>query len=76
MDPTKQALFTLGDKPELAYSEAAAELAGMGYASTLDYVAAAAEAVVKETGLLPHINAGGRGRAQEGWGAKRLSVRG
>lgn len=47
-----------GDKPELLYPEAAAELAGMGHASTLDYVAAAAAAVMRETGLLPHINAG------------------
>ena len=34
----------------------------MGYASTLDYVAAAAAAVLRETGLLPHINAGGVGQ--------------
>ena len=53
-----EALFTLGDKPELAYTEAAAELAAMGYASTLEYVAAAAAAVLAETGLLPHVNAG------------------
>ena len=48
-----------GDKPELLYPEAAAELAAMGYGSTLEYVAAAAAAVMRETGLLPHINAGG-----------------
>ncbi|KAF8062640.1 fbiC [Scenedesmus sp. PABB004] len=53
-----EALFTLGDKPELAYPEAAAELAAIGHASTLDYVASAAAAVLAETGLLPHINAG------------------
>ena len=47
-----------GDKPELLYPEAAAELSAMGYSSTLDYVAAAAEAVLQQTGLIPHINAG------------------
>lgn len=47
-----------GDKPELMYPEAAAELSAMGYSSTLDYVAAAAAAVLQETGLIPHINAG------------------
>uniref|UniRef100_A0A383WB30 Radical SAM core domain-containing protein n=1 Tax=Tetradesmus obliquus TaxID=3088 RepID=A0A383WB30_TETOB len=57
-----EALFTLGDKPELLYPEAAAELAAMGYSSTLDYVAAAAAAVLAETGLMPHINAGVMGQ--------------
>lgn len=47
-----------GDKPELLYPEAAAELSAMGYGSTLEYVAAAAEAVLQQTGLIPHINAG------------------
>lgn len=47
-----------GDKPELLYPEAAAELSAMGYSSTLEYVAAAAEAVLQQTGLIPHINAG------------------
>lgn len=47
-----------GDKPELLYPEAAAELAGMGFSSTLDYVAAAAAAVLQQTGLIPHLNAG------------------
>ena len=56
-----EALFTLGDKPELLYPEAAAELASMGHASTLEYVAAAAATVMRETGLLPHINAGESG---------------
>lgn len=55
-----EALFTLGDKPEALYPEAAAELAAMGYRSTLEYVAAAAGAVLRDTGLLPHVNAGGR----------------
>jgi hypothetical protein len=47
-----------GDKPELLYPEAAAELSALGYSSTLDYVAAAAAAVLQQTGLIPHINAG------------------
>eukprot|EP00775_Hariotina_reticulata_P006596 gene6596-6824_t len=53
-----EALFTLGDKPELLYPEAAAELAAMGFCTTLEYVEAAAAAVLQETGLIPHINAG------------------
>jgi FO synthase len=53
-----EALFTLGDKPEARFPVAAEWLAHHGYASTLDYVAAAAGAVFRETGLLPHINAG------------------
>ena len=47
-----------GDKPELLYPEAAAELRALGHGSTLEYVAAAAAAVLRDTGLLPHINAG------------------
>lgn len=54
----QEALFTLGEKPELRYRAAREALAAMGYASTLDYVRAAAAAVLEETGLLPHINAG------------------
>ncbi len=54
----QEALFTLGEKPELRYRAAREALAEMGYESTLDYVVAAAEAVLTETGLLPHINAG------------------
>ena len=54
----REALFTLGDKPELRYRTARAALDKLGYATTLDYLAAMAELVLKETGLLPHINAG------------------
>ncbi len=54
----KEALFTLGEKPELRYRAAREALAAMGYTSTLDYLHAAAEAVVNETGLLPHANPG------------------
>ncbi len=53
-----EALFTLGDKPELRYKVARQELAEMGYASTIAYLAAMAELVFKETGLLPHANPG------------------
>ncbi|HEX2178022.1 MAG TPA: 5-amino-6-(D-ribitylamino)uracil--L-tyrosine 4-hydroxyphenyl transferase CofH [Actinomycetota bacterium] len=54
----KEALFTLGDKPELRYKVARDELAAMGYSTTLEYLAAAAAAVLEETGLLPHLNPG------------------
>ncbi|MFT7654206.1 MAG: FO synthase [Limisphaerales bacterium] len=54
----KEALFTLGEKPELRYKAAREALAEMGYESTTDYLFAAAEAVFKETGLLPHLNPG------------------
>jgi FO synthase len=53
-----EALFTLGDKPELRYGAARAALEQLGYATTLDYLAAMAELVAKETGLLPHLNPG------------------
>jgi len=54
----KEVLFTLGDKPELRYRAAREALAELGYATTIDYVAALAARVVKETGLLPHLNPG------------------
>ena len=54
----KEALFTLGDKPELRYRVARDELAAMGFNSTLAYLAAAAKRVFQETGLLPHVNPG------------------
>ena len=53
-----EALFTLGDKPELKWKPAAEALAAMGYATTLDYLAAMGALVFKETGLLPHFNPG------------------
>lgn len=53
-----EALFTLGDKPELRYRAAREALDALGYATTLDYLAAMAELVLKETGLLPHLNPG------------------
>ncbi|HEY7477911.1 MAG TPA: bifunctional FO biosynthesis protein CofGH [Actinomycetota bacterium] len=54
----KEALFTLGDRPEDRYPEARRWLAERGYTSTLDYVRAAAIRVIGATGLLPHLNPG------------------
>lgn len=54
----KEALFTLGDKPEQRYRQAREELESLGYATTLDYLAAMAELVFTKTGLLPHLNPG------------------
>jgi len=53
-----EALFTLGDKPELRYRAAREELAELGCETTLEYLARAAFAVLDETGLLPHVNPG------------------
>jgi FO synthase len=53
-----EALFTLGERPELRYPAAAEWLAANGYASTVDYLVAMCAAVLEETGLLPHANAG------------------
>lgn len=54
----KEALFTLGEKPELRYRVAREALAEMGFSTTLEYVAHVAQRVAQETNLLPHINAG------------------
>src|SRR5919201_4533612 len=54
----REALFTLGDKPELRYRGAREELAALGCGTTLEYLAHAADAVLRETGLLPHLNPG------------------
>ncbi len=53
-----EALFTLGDKPEARYSAAREALAALGYGSTIEYLTAMAALVLKETGLLPHVNPG------------------
>lgn len=53
-----EALFTLGEAPELRYPEAAAWLAAHGHDSTVSYLAEASRLVLAETGLLPHANAG------------------
>lgn len=54
----KEALFTLGDRPEERWPEAAQWLEERGYDSTLDYVRAMSIRVLEETGLLPHLNPG------------------
>ena len=54
----KEALFTLGDRPEERWPQARAWLDEAGYDSTLAYVRACAVAVLEETGLLPHLNPG------------------
>ncbi len=53
-----EALFTLGERPELRYPVARDWLAARGYASTVAYLAAMCRLVLEETGLLPHANAG------------------
>ncbi|GLZ50667.1 7,8-didemethyl-8-hydroxy-5-deazariboflavin synthase CofG [Actinomycetospora sp. NBRC 106378] len=53
-----EVLFTLGDRPEARWRAAGDWLAARGYTSTIDYVRAAAQAVLDETGLLPHLNPG------------------
>lgn len=54
----KEALFTLGDRPEERWPAARQWLDEGGYDSTLDYLRACAVAVLEETGLLPHLNPG------------------
>jgi FO synthase len=53
-----EALFTLGDKPELRYQAARDALAALGYATTIEYLTAMCGLVLRETGLLPHANPG------------------
>ena len=60
----QEALFTLGEKPELRYKAAREALAELGFESTIDYVIEIADAVLKETGLIPHINAGNMTRVE------------
>ena len=54
----REALFSLGDKPELAFPEMRATLRKLGYKSTLHYLEAMCELVLRETSLLPHANPG------------------
>ena len=54
----KEALFTLGDRPEDRWPQARAWLDAHGYDSTLGYLRAMAVRVLEETGLLPHLNPG------------------
>ncbi len=60
----REALFTLGDKPELRYEVARRELRALGCATTLEYLARCAQLVLEETGLLPHLNPGVMTRAE------------
>ncbi len=53
-----EALFTLGDKPELRYRAARGALNALGFETTIDYLIAMARLVYEETGLLPHANPG------------------
>lgn len=53
-----EALFTLGDRPEDRYAAAREALANLGHADTLSYLRQAAQVVLDETGLLPHLNPG------------------
>ena len=57
-----EALFTLGEAPELRYPEAAAWLGARGHATTVGYLAEVTALVLGETGLLPHSNAGALSR--------------
>ena len=54
----KEALFTLGDKPELRYKAARGGLQELGHETTLSYLREAAQLVFEESGLLPHLNPG------------------
>ena len=54
----REALFTLGDRPEDRYVAARAALDQLGHATTLSYLGEMAEAVLAETSLLPHLNPG------------------
>ena len=54
----KEALFSLGDKPEAAFPEHRETLRRLGHRTTLGYLRAVCEMVVKESGLLPHANPG------------------
>ncbi len=54
----KELLFSLGERPELRYPEAASALEKLGYATTNEYLRAMCALVLRETTLLPHVNAG------------------
>ncbi len=54
----REALFTLGDRPEAVHESARSALRSLGYGSTLEYLAAMCKLVREETGLLPHTNPG------------------
>ncbi|HSB11913.1 MAG TPA: 7,8-didemethyl-8-hydroxy-5-deazariboflavin synthase CofG [Blastocatellia bacterium] len=58
----KEALFSLGDRPEAVFPEMRETLARLGHRTTLSYLAEMCERVLNETGLLPHANPGLMGR--------------
>ncbi len=60
----KEALFSLGDKPELRYPEYREQLRRLGFASTIEYLRAMCQLVFEETGLLPHANPGALSREE------------
>jgi len=60
----KEALFSLGERPEIRYPAYREWLAANGYASTIDYLAAMCRLVLEQTGLLPHANPGTMNRAE------------
>jgi FO synthase len=57
-----EALFTMGEYPESRYPQAREWLDEHGYSDTIDYLVHAAQAVIEDTGLLPHANAGALNR--------------
>ena len=69
----KEALFTLGDKPELRYRAAREGLAALGFETTIDYLVHACRLVFEETGLLAHANPGALA-AEEVAALRRVSV--
>jgi 7,8-didemethyl-8-hydroxy-5-deazariboflavin synthase CofG subunit len=60
----KEALFSLGERPELRYPAYRRWLAENGYGSTIDYLAAMCRLVLERTGLLPHANPGTMSREE------------
>jgi len=54
----KEALFSLGERPELVHAAAREQLARLGYETTVDYLAAMMRLVFEETTLIPHPNPG------------------
>jgi FO synthase len=62
----REALFTLGEKPELRYPAARRALDELGHATTIDYLASVAREVHAQTGLMVHINAGNLDAAEIG----------
>ncbi len=69
----KEALFTLGDKPELRYEGARRALAELGHETTVGYLAEMCALVLSETSLLPHVNPGVLS-AQEIGALRKVSV--